>query len=187
MFGAPCKVLSISDLTVFRVAETTTLKSAKVLSYSDLCVALYVLDLDYSLMLIKHTDLDLETVILLDRVQKHKPISAEAVKMLRSKQLVEGRKNALIVAKSIAQATEQEAEYSKAKGFSKEFCCNLILKALEGHEGLPKFKINQLLFEYLPQHLTEEQKDWKVSRLLTTLRDSGDIFFDTGKIWRKSK
>ena len=98
------------------------------LSYSDLRVTLYVLDLDYSLMLIKHTDLDLATVILLDRVQKHKPISAEAVKMLRSKQLVEGRKNALIVAKSIAQATEQEAEYSKAKGFSKEFCCNLILK-----------------------------------------------------------
>lgn len=187
MFGAPCKALSVSDLTVFRVAETITLKSAKVLSYSDLRVTLYVLDLDYSLMLIKHTDLDLETVILLDRVQKHKPISAEAVKMLRSKQLVEGRKNALIVAKSIAQATEQEAEYSKAKGFSKEFCCNLILKALEEHEGLPKFKINQLLFEYLTQHLTEEQKDWKVSRLLTTLRDSGDIFLDTGKIWRKSK
>lgn len=67
------------------------------------------------------------------------------------------------------------------------FCCNLILKALEEHDGLPKFKINQLLFEYLPQHLTEEQKDWKVSRLLTTLRDSGDIFLDTGKIWRKSK
>lgn len=187
MFGVPRKVLSISDLTVFGVAETTTLKSAKALSYSDLRVTLYVLDLDYSLMLIKHTDLDLETVILLDRVQKHKPISAEAVKMLRSKQLVEGRKNALIVAKSIAQATEQEAEYSKAKGFSKEFCCNLILKALEEHEGLPKFKINQLLFEYLPQHLTEEQKDWKVSRLLTTLRDSGDIFLDTGKIWRKTK
>lgn len=187
MFGAPRKVLSISGLTVFRVTETITLKSTKVLSYSDLRVTLYVLDLDYSLMLIKHTDLDLATVILLDRVQKHKPISAEAVKMLRSKQLVEGRKNALIVAKSIAQATEQEAEYSKAKGFSKEFCCNLILKALEEHDGLPKFKINQLLFEYLPQHLTEEQKDWKVSRLLTTLRDSGDIFFDTGKIWRKSK
>lgn len=161
MFGAPCKVLSISNLTVFRVAETTTRKSVKVLIYSDLRVALYVLDLDYSLMLIKHTDLDLETVILLDRVQKHKPISAEAVKMLRSKQLVEGRKNALIVAKSIAQVTEQEAEYSKAKGFSKEFCCNLILKALEEHDGLPKFKINQLLFEYLPQHLTEEQIDWK--------------------------
>lgn len=66
-------------------------------------------------MLIKHTDLDLATVILLDRVQKHKPISAEAVKMLRSKQLVEGRKNALIVAKSIAQATEQEASIAKLK------------------------------------------------------------------------
>lgn len=84
MFGAPCIVLSISDLTVFRVAETITLKSAKVLSCSDLRVTRNVLDLDYSLMLIKHTDLDLETVILLDRVQKHNPISAEAVKMLRS-------------------------------------------------------------------------------------------------------
>ena len=40
MFGAPCKVLSISDLTVFRVTEITTLKSAKVLSYSDLRVTL---------------------------------------------------------------------------------------------------------------------------------------------------
>lgn len=39
MFGVPCKVLSISDLTVFfRVTETTTLKSAKVLSCSDLRV-----------------------------------------------------------------------------------------------------------------------------------------------------
>ena len=146
-----------------------------------------VLDIDYSLMLIKHADLDLETAILLDRVQKHKSLSAEAVKMLRSKHLVEGRKNALIVAKSIAQATEQEAEYSKAKGFSKEFCCNLILKALDEHDGLPKNKINQLLFEYLPQHLSDEQKDWKVSRYLTTLRESGDIFLDAGKVWRKTK
>lgn len=40
MFGAPCKALSVSDLTVFRVAETITLKSAKVLSYSDLRVTL---------------------------------------------------------------------------------------------------------------------------------------------------
>ena len=39
-FGAPCKALSISDLTIFRVAEITTLKSAKVLSYSDLRVTL---------------------------------------------------------------------------------------------------------------------------------------------------
>lgn len=58
----------------------------------------------------------METAILSDRVQKHKSISAEAVKMLRGKHLVEGRKNAL-VAKSIAQATEQESDYSKDKGF----------------------------------------------------------------------
>ncbi len=33
-------LLNINDVTIFRVAETTTLKSAKVLSYSDLRIAL---------------------------------------------------------------------------------------------------------------------------------------------------
>lgn len=142
-----------------------------------------VLDKDYSLILIKNTELDLETAILLDRVQKHKPLSAEAVAYLRKKKLVEGRKNALVVAKSIAQATDQEAEYSKAKGFSKEFCCNLILKALDEHEALPKSKIYQLLFDYLPPHLTEKQKEWTVSNYLAYLKRSGLVNLDNEKKW----
>lgn len=100
-----------------------------------------VLDEDYSLMLIKHTDLDLETAILLDRVQKHKPLSAEAVKELRKRNLVEGRKNALIVAKSVAQATEQEVEYTRAKGFTDEFCMDLIEKAVQEHERLSRPRV----------------------------------------------
>jgi len=129
-----------------------------------------VLDMDYSLMLIKHTDLDLETAILLDRVQKHKPISAEAVKMLRSKNLVEGRKNALIVAKSIAQATEQEADYTRAKGFSDEFCMDLIEKAVNEHGSLSRPKIDELVSPYLPAILDEKQR-------------FGKIHIGPGKVW----
>lgn len=142
-----------------------------------------VLDIDYSLMLIKHADLDLETAILLDRVQKHKSISAEAVKMLRGKHLVEGRKNALIVAKSIAQATEQEAEYTRAKGFSDEFCMDLIDKAVHEHDNMTRAKIEVLLFPYLPEGLVDSQKSSKVGNLLTKMRKEGRIHPIGGKVW----
>lgn len=142
-----------------------------------------VLDLDYSLMLIKNTDLDLETAILLDRVQKHKPISAEAVKMLRSKNLVEGRKNALIVAKSIAQATAQETDYTRAKGFSDEFCMDLIEKAVNEHDNMTRSKLELLLFPYLPDVLSESQKSSKVGYLLTKMRKDGRIHPAEGKVW----
>ena len=55
---------------------------------------------------------------------------------MRKRNLVEGRKNALIVAKSVAQATEQEVEYTRAKGFTDEFCMDLIEKAVQEHERL---------------------------------------------------
>lgn len=142
-----------------------------------------VLDMDYSLMLIKHTDLDLGTAILLDRVQKHKPISAEAVKMLRSKNLVEGRKNALIVAKSIAQATEQEVDYTRAKGFSDEFCMDLIEKAVNEHGSLSRPKIDELVSPYLPAVLDEKQRFGKIGNLLTKLKHSGKIHIGPGKVW----
>ena len=142
-----------------------------------------VLDEDYSLMLIKHTDLDLETAILLDRVQKHKPLSAEAVKELRKRNLVEGRKNALIVAKSVAQATEQEVEYTRAKGFTDEFCMNLIEKAVQEHERLSRPKIDELITPYLSSALDEEQKYRKIGNLLTKLKTDGRIHLGPGKMW----
>ena len=142
-----------------------------------------VLDEDYSLMLIKHTDLDLETAILLDRVQKHKPLSAEAVKELRKRNLVEGRKNALIVAKSVAQATEQEVEYTRAKGFTDEFCMDLIEKAVQEHERLSRPKIDELITPYLSSALDEEQKYRKIGNLLTKLKTDGRIHLGHGKMW----
>ena len=142
-----------------------------------------VLDEDYSLMLITHTDLDLKTAILLDRVQKHRPLSAEAVKELRKRNLVEGRKNALIVAKSVAQATEQEAEYTRAKGFTDDFCMDLIEKAVQEHNNMTRAKFEELLFPYFSSNLTETQKSAKVGNLLTKMRKEGRVHPTKGKVW----
>ena len=142
-----------------------------------------VLDEDYSLMLITHTDLDLKTAILLDRVQKHRPLSAESVKELRKRNLVEGRKNALIVAKSVAQATEQEAEYTRAKGFTDDFCMDLIEKAVQEHDNMTRAKFEELLFPYFSSNLTETQKSAKVGNLLTKMRKEGRVHPTKGKVW----
>ncbi len=106
--------------------------------------------------------------------------------MLRKAGLVEGRKNNLIISKKLAQKIDREAEYSKSKGFSKQFICDLILKALDEHGELTKAKIDELVMEYLPQHQTETQRKWKVSNYLSDLKEAGEIELSTGKIWRRT-
>lgn len=51
-----------------------------------------VIDENYSILLIANTDIDLTTTVLLDKVQKGKPINDTAIKMLRKQKLIEGRK-----------------------------------------------------------------------------------------------
>ena len=51
-----------------------------------------VIDENYSLLLLENSDIDLATTVLLDKVQKGKSIGDEAIKMLRKKGLIEGRK-----------------------------------------------------------------------------------------------
>ena len=55
-----------------------------------------VIDENYSLLLIENADIDLTTAVLLDKVQKGKPISDDAIKMLRKRKLIEGRKPHLL-------------------------------------------------------------------------------------------
>ena len=51
-----------------------------------------VIDENYSLLLLENSDIDLTTTVLLDKVQKGKPITDDAIKLLRKKGLIEGRK-----------------------------------------------------------------------------------------------
>lgn len=145
-----------------------------------------VIDID-SVRLIQDTSIDLTTAVLLDRVQKHLPISNDAVKKLRKEHLIEGRKPYLIISKALAQSTGREADYSKNKPFSDTFCCDLIVKALQEHKSLPRRKINDLIMEYLPKEQEEQKKVFKVGNLLSKLKRKGTIFLNDKKEWELSK
>ena len=146
-----------------------------------------VLNIEYSIRLIQDASINLTTAVLLDRVQKHLPISSEATKKLRKEHLIEGRKPYLIISKTLAQSTGQEVDYTKNKPFSDTFCCDLIIKALNEHKSLPRHKINKLIMEYLPKEQTEQRKVFKVGNLLSKLKRQGTIFLNDKKEWELSK
>lgn len=142
-----------------------------------------VIDENYSLLLIENADIDLGTAVLLDKVQKGKPISDAAVKMLRKEKLIEGRKPHLYVSKRIAKATKKEVEYTLKKGFGDAECREWIIKALKDHMVMTRKQINELLWNKLPIDYTEEQKYNKVKNLLYSMRKQGSIKLDEKRNW----
>ena len=143
-----------------------------------------VLDVDYARLLTRDKTLSLLDIEMLSRIQMHRPLSKEEIDYLRKRKLVEGRKNALYFAKSVAGATGQKAEYTRNKGFDDEYYRDLIMKALEQHERMNRPEINALLMNKLPEALTEKQKLSKIGHLLTYLRQSGKIEIGDKKQWQ---
>ena len=143
-----------------------------------------VIDENYSLLLLENTNIDLTTAVLLDKVQKGKPISENAVKMLRKEKLIEGRKPHLYVSKYIAKATDKQVEYTLKKGFNDAECQEWIIKALNDHKVLSRKQINELLWNKLPIDFTEDQKMAKIKNLLYKMHKNNTIYLDENRNWR---
>ena len=149
-----------------------------------------MIDENYSLLLLENSDMDLTTAVLLDKVQKGKPISDEAIKMLRKEKLIEGRKPHLYVSKQIARVTDQKVEYSKHKGLADKKCEALLLDSLKDHNSLTKQEIVKLLWDVLSDQLDDKQKMNKIDYLLKRLRTDGKIHNETKgnvSIWSLGK
>ena len=142
-----------------------------------------VIDENYSLLLLENSDIDLATTVLLDKVQKGKTISDDAIKMLRKKGLIEGRKPHLYVSKQIAKVTNKQIEYTLKKGFNDEECKEWILKALNDHKVLSRKQINELLWNKLPIDFTDTQRINKIGNLLMRMKRDGTIKVDEKRMW----
>ena len=79
-----------------------------------------VIDQAYSQLLMVRTDLPLEDVLALDRVQKHLRIAPEALRRLRRLGLVEGRQPNVFVSAGVAAATGDQAAYMRARPLDDE-------------------------------------------------------------------
>lgn len=138
-----------------------------------------VLDENYTQVLFKNPDYDLTTVYLMDRVQKHEPISKEAVKYLRKLKVIEGSMPNIYISASLATSVEEKAQYVKNRGFEDEAYKKWILNYLGTYKTGKKKDFLILLKEKLPDTMNDKQKEYKVQNLLQSLRREGFIETDS--------
>jgi ATP-dependent DNA helicase RecG len=130
-----------------------------------------VVDPAYSRLLIQKTDLPLEDILALDRVQKKLPLNDEGVlRHLRKAGLIEGRKPNFHVSATVAEATGSKAEYIRTRGFDDAHYKEMILGLLRKFGSASRQEIDRLLAGKLSDALDEEQKQNKISNLLSNLR-----------------
>lgn len=134
-----------------------------------------VLDMDYARVLARNKDLTLDEIIMLDKIQKKQPITTIEEKHLKSKKLIEGRKPNYYISIGIAQKTGLKAAYTKHRAFDKTYYLDLIIKAINQHETLNRQDIDELLWEKLPDWMTEDQKKHKINNLISELRMKNKI------------
>lgn len=145
-----------------------------------------VLDMSYARKLAELPDLSLDDIILLDRVQKKKSLTAEQVRHLKQQGLVEGRKPNLHISARVARQSGDKAEYIRNRGFDDQHYKGLICEYIEKFGEARRADIDRLLLDKLPDVLDERQKANKVRNLLQALKNQGDIVVD-GKVWKMSK
>jgi len=140
-----------------------------------------IMDANYTRLLMRRPDLQLNEVVLLDKIQKKRPIAQASAKELRKSKLIEGRYPNLYVAADIAKATGQKVEYTRNRAFDKKYYKDLILEFLKQHgEATPK-DIQQLIMDKLSDVLDEKQRKSRVRTLLYEMSHKDGTIYNAGK------
>ncbi|PYE33797.1 ATP-dependent DNA helicase recG-like protein [Idiomarina fontislapidosi] len=145
-----------------------------------------VVDAAYARKLAQLPGLTLEDIMLLDRIQKSKPITDEQAKHLKQQKLIEGRKPNYHISKKIAQHSDDKAQYIRNRSLGDTHYKRLITEYIERFGQAKRLDIDELLLDKLPDVLTADQKSNKVKNLLQSLKNQGVIEIK-GKIWKMSK
>lgn len=142
-----------------------------------------VLDFDYASVLARNPDLSLLEIIMLDKVQKNKPLVEHEIKEMRRRGLIEGRKPHFHISKQVARTTGQEVEYSLAKGMNDNYYMRLIIDHLKTFSKGSRSDIEKLLMSKFPESYSLEQRSNKVKNILQVLRTKNVIRLDEDRNW----
>ncbi len=140
----------------------------------------------YTDLLKSDSSLSLMECLWLDSVRRHKPITKEAAKHLRERNLIEGKAPRYNIALSVAQKTQQVGHYTKETGLNKTAMVKLILQLADnaGAKGFKRAMTFEILEQSLPASLTKSQKLNFLTHLLMEINERGFIVkSESGKSW----
>jgi ATP-dependent DNA helicase RecG len=134
-----------------------------------------VVDPAYTRVLMEHGGLKLADVLALDRVQKGLEVPDEAVRALKRKGLIEGRKPRYRVSSTVAAASGKKAAYIKTRAFDDQHYADMLVQYLREFGTASRKDVDDLLWDKLSDALDEAQKANKIGNLLSGLRRKGVI------------
>lgn len=135
-----------------------------------------VVDPAYTRVLMEHGGLKLADVLALDRVQKGLEVPDEAVRVLKRKGLIEGRRPRYRVSSTVAAASGKKAAYIKTRAFDDQHYADMLVQYLREFGTASRKDVDDLLWDKLSDALDEAQKANKIGNLLSGLRRKGVIF-----------
>jgi len=150
------------------------------------CIYGKILDENYSQILFKNPDFDLETVFLIDCVQKGIKIDKEAVKYLRKLNIIEGKMPNIFLSATISETIGEKDRYVKNKAFDNQYYKDLIIKYLEQYGSAKRKDVQTLLWDKLPEIMGDKQKEDKIRNLLTSMRKQGIIMTNSSNQQKSS-
>jgi ATP-dependent DNA helicase RecG len=145
-----------------------------------------ILDENFAKIIIKNSNLGLDEIILLDKVQKNKEITEIEFKHLKKAKYIEGRRPNVYLSYKVIESTNDEdlkAEYLANRSFDDSHFKEMILEYLRKFGKTKKDKIDNLIIPKLSAVLTEERKKKKVANFLFSLGKEGKIKCTPGYYW----
>jgi ATP-dependent DNA helicase RecG len=156
----------------------------------EVSIAGQVLDAKYTLVLMKRSDLKLQHVLLLDKVQKGVRVSKADAGRLKKLGLAEGRYPRLIVSGRVAAATGAQVQHIRKRGFDNRYYRDLLVELIREHGPIGPNVITELFMEKLSDSLSNQQKRTKIRNLTFDLAHRRDSIENigaergAGALWR---
>lgn len=134
-----------------------------------------ILDDNYTRLLYDNDDLSIETVFLLDRIQKRLPLEKAQYQLLRKSGLIEGKIPNVYISAKVAAIVGEKEQYTKNKALDDKFYKEFIVSHLQDFQTCTKSEFMKLLGDKLSDTLNEKQKENKIRYILSSLHASGVI------------
>lgn len=125
-----------------------------------------VIDERFTKLLIRKPDLELNDVMILDKIQKGIKVDRKEYLKLKKQGLSEGRYPNVRVVSKVASLMGEKATYIKNRAFDDEHYKKMILSFIQEYGSATRKEINELLLDKLSDVLTVEQKMDKIGNLL---------------------
>jgi len=145
-----------------------------------------ILDIEYARKLALMPELSLTEIMLLDKVQKGKELTAQEAKLLKSKKLVEGKRPNLYISSRVAKHTNQEEDYIKLRGIDDDYAKKIMIDYLNKFGKAKRSDFLSLLIDKLPAVLSDSKKENRIKNYLQELRINQIIEIE-GKYWKMAK